>query len=94
MKEQKIRRGDAARLLDKILVELAAADTALTTAGDDPEYRALAETLSKLQGLVERAGLTPLQPCHSEAQSNPMHHDNCMACAPRWGFTGPMVKIT
>jgi hypothetical protein len=35
-------------------------------------------------------GIKPLEACHGEAHSNP-HIDNCMTCAPRWGWTGEKV---
>lgn len=35
----------------------------------------------------------PLQPCDGEAHSN-AHIDNCMCCAPRWGFVGPAIQVT
>lgn len=32
------------------------------------------------------------EPCGGEAHSNPFI-DNCMRCAPRWGWVGPSVRI-
>jgi len=34
----------------------------------------------------------PLEVCRGEAHSN-LNIDNCLTCAPRWGWTGPEVKI-
>jgi hypothetical protein len=35
----------------------------------------------------------PLAACPGMAHSNP-HVDNCLICAPRWGWTGEEVKVT
>lgn len=41
---------------------------------------------------LEDAGIGPLVKCEGEAHSNPFI-DNCMTCAPRWGFVGKAVKV-
>jgi len=101
-KVQIIRRKDAARLLDKILVELASfEEEAKRTRGmkvskeiEELDIALSAQRrLETIRELTERARLTPLQPCTGEAHSNP-HIDNCSVCMPRWGYTGPTVKIT
>lgn len=84
-KFQTIRRGDAAKLLDKILVELANA----ANGGADSNDRALVA----IDRLVRQFKLELPSPCRGEAHSNP-HIDNCGVCAPRWGFTGPKVRVT
>ena len=45
------------------------------------------------QELQHRFGIVPLQHCDGEAHSN-AYIDNCMVCAPRWGFIGDIIKIT
>ena len=101
-KVQTIRRKDASILLDKLLIELArfdeeAARTRAAHVSKEIEKLDIAlnaqRKLEAIRELARRAKLTPLQPCHGEAHSNP-HIDNCMVCMPRWGFTGPTVKVT
>lgn len=41
---------------------------------------------------LSRAGVPELEPCTGEAHSSAFI-DNCPRCAPRWGWTGPFVKI-
>jgi hypothetical protein len=82
---QTIRRRDAARLLDRWLEHLAL--------WEDPDFRPDAAAIVRaLAADIERAQLTKLAPCRGEAHSNP-HIDNCLTCAPRWGFVGPKVKV-
>jgi hypothetical protein len=40
--------------------------------------------------LDHRFGIEPLARCRGAAHENP-HIDNCMTCAPRWGWTGEKV---
>lgn len=44
------------------------------------------------QVLAETCGIPPLEKCTGEAHSN-LHQDHCGVCMPRWGWTGPEVKI-
>jgi len=53
--------------------------------GSDPAANLLA--------LLSRYGLDPLEECGGEAHSN-AHIDNCMRCAPRWGFVGKKEPVT
>jgi hypothetical protein len=43
--------------------------------------------------LEKDKGIAPLQACGGEAHGNPFI-DNCHGCAPRWGWTGPRLKVT
>lgn len=43
--------------------------------------------------LNHRFGIEPLVECRGEAHSD-ANIDHCMVCAPRWGWTGPRIKIT
>lgn len=58
-------------------------------------------TLSDARVVVENAEANellstldqfPLEECTGEAHSS-AHIDNCMACAPRWGWVGATVKV-
>jgi hypothetical protein len=73
----KIKRSEAALLIDKVRVMLA--------------DRASPETIEDM--LMDRYGIPPLKPCTGEAHSNPFI-DNCMCCAPRWGWQGEEVKVS
>lgn len=42
--------------------------------------------------LREKYGVQRLEKCEGESHSH-IHGDSCSVCAPRWGFTGPTVKI-
>lgn len=42
--------------------------------------------------LKEKFGVEPLQKCEGDAHSNP-HADSCAVCDPRWGYTGPRLKV-
>lgn len=60
------------------------------------EVRQLAANLPavpQLAELCERFGLSPLETCGGEAHSK-AYIDNCMRCAPRWGLTGKVEKVT
>lgn len=52
--------------------------------------RASSEDIEK--DLQSRFGIEPITKCNGEAHSNPFI-DNCMCCAPRWGFSGPKVIV-
>ncbi len=41
------------------------------------------------QVLFEQCGIAPLVKCEGEAHSN-AYIDNCMQCAPRWGWIDPV----
>lgn len=43
--------------------------------------------------VFERSPLAPLEPCGGEAHSNP-YTDNCMLCAPRWGWIGAFEAVS
>jgi hypothetical protein len=74
-----MKRSKAADLIDKIR-EMAS----LT----DRTYSA-----SELGDLLAQYNLAPLEPCGGEAHSNAFI-DNCMRCAPRWGFVGKKEPVT
>lgn len=80
MKEIKITRRSAAALLDAVR-ELLARRTS-------PEQIELV--------LQEQYQIDPLTSCNGEAHLPEVagNIDNCMVCAPRWGWAGPRIKIT
>jgi hypothetical protein len=82
-----LRRSDAAKLIEKI--------RELACPGRDGQQARIA-VVSKpevaLRELLMEAGIPALAPCEGEAHSN-AHIDNCLSCAPRWGYVGPEVKI-
>ncbi len=43
--------------------------------------------------LKDQFGVEPLKRCDGEAHGN-AHIDNCGTCMPRWGWTGPRIKVT
>lgn len=73
-----MRRGQAADFIDDVR-ELAAKEASGTAV--------------RLSVLLERYGLTPLEPCGGEAHSNAFI-DNCPRCSPRWGFVGAKEPVT
>lgn len=74
-----MKRSQAARLIDE-LREMAART--------DRTY-----TATELGDWLAQHGIAPLEVCTGEAHSNPFI-DNCMVCAPRWGFVGKAIKVT
>lgn len=42
--------------------------------------------------ILAKRGIEPLRQCEGDAHSNP-HIDNCMRCAPRWGWLGSKVVV-
>jgi hypothetical protein len=76
-----VRRSKAADLIDRI--REIAADTERS-----PEL-----AIRNLRMLLESAGMSPLTACGGEAHSNAFI-DNCMRCAPRWGFVGKKEPVT
>lgn len=76
-----MKRSKAAGLIDDIRV--------LAARGADPGC----DLGSLLACVLVDYGLAPLVQCHGEAHSN-LHIDNCMACAPRWGYVGAKEKVT
>lgn len=50
------------------------------------------DLINRLARILTDAGIPALEVCTGEAHAN-VHIDNCSCCAPRWGFTGPAVKI-
>lgn len=61
------------------------------------EIRVLATEASgtavRLTELLRKYGIPELEACPGEAHSNP-HIDNCALCAPRWGWVGPVEKVS
>lgn len=76
-----MKRSQAADLIDE-LREIVAHRQALR----------VAVPLHRLESLLAKYNLEPLQPCEGEAHSN-AHIDNCMRCAPRWGFVGEKEPV-
>ncbi len=74
-----MKRSQAAALIDQ-LREMAART--------DRTY-----TATELGDMLAQFGIPPLEVCNGEAHSNAFI-DNCMVCAPRWGFVGKAVKVT
>lgn len=74
-----MKRSQAAALIDQ-LREMAALP--------DRTY-----TATELGDLLAQFNVAPLKVCTGEAHSNAFI-DNCMVCAPRWGFVGPAVRVT
>ncbi len=60
---------------------------------DDVRVLAAADPDSKLTQLLQSHGIVPLEACDGSAHSN-SHIDHCMRCAPRWGWVGPVEKVT
>lgn len=50
-------------------------------------------TATELGDLLAQFNIAPLEVCTGEAHSNAFI-DNCMVCAPRWGFVGKATKVT
>ena len=48
--------------------------------------------LWRVQEMLTKAGLQPLERCDGEAHSNAFI-DNCMRCAPRWGYVGTKEPV-
>lgn len=46
----------------------------------------------KIERHLERHGIPPLTKCPGPAHGN-LYIDNCGVCAPRWGWTGPKVRV-
>lgn len=82
MNETKVKRKDAAKLIEEIRSLIAA----------NIEDEEMSNPI-RIQNILAKFGIEPLEPCDGEAHSNP-HIDNCGACAPRWGFSGSSVKVT
>lgn len=51
-----------------------------------------ADVAVALRHAVADLHIEPLQPCKGEAHRN-AYIDNCMSCAPRWGWVGAVVKV-
>lgn len=49
--------------------------------------------LWRLEELLQKHGLKPLERCEGEAHSN-AYIDNCHTCAPRWGWVGPVEVVS
>jgi len=47
----------------------------------------------QVQEILEKHGIPALIPCGGEAHSNACI-DNCMVCAPRWGWVEPPKRAT
>ncbi len=74
-----MKRSQAADLIDALRQMAANHDQAYTS--------------RELGDLLAQYNLTPLEPCDGEAHRN-AHIDNCMRCAPRWGFVGRKEPVT
>lgn len=82
-KKINVKRGGAAKLIEKIRVAVARCE-------GNPALEALA--IKEIKEELRRAGIPELTPCDGEAHANP-HIDNCGTCMPRWGWVGPEVAI-
>lgn len=72
-----------AELLDKIREDLAA-----RVAPEEIERRLAGARFGYAYNHPGWPALPPLSVCEGSAHANP-HIDNCLSCAPRWGFLGP-----
>lgn len=74
-----MKRSQAAKLIDELREMAARTDRTYTAA--------------ELGDWLAQHDVQPLTVCTGEAHSNAFI-DNCMVCAPRWGFVGKAVKVT
>ena len=84
-----MRRKQATALIDEIRTLAAEAQRV----AEVPAGQVHTGLLANLVELLEHRGLKPLEPCGGEAHSNPFI-DNCMRCAPRWGWVGPVEVVS
>jgi len=79
-----MKRKQATALIDEIRIAIASVKE------DGKSHQWAFETIDEL---LIVAGLPQLKRCEGEAHSNAFI-DNCMVCAPRWGWCGKLEKIT
>ena len=95
-----LRRSEAAKLLERIRELVCPSPTSERSpcpaagAGTPSPWRCSRppSDWAPIRDLLVEAGIPPLKPCDGEAHSN-AHIDNCVTCAPRWGYVGPEVKV-
>lgn len=81
-----MRRKQATELIDDVRCLVAQALA-------HPQHdRELARLLRAFCAQFERYHLPALTPCEGEAHSNAFI-DNCMRCAPRWGWVGAVEVV-
>lgn len=78
-----MRRKQATALID----ELRVLEAANRSAGSETV------PLWRVQEMLEKARLPKLERCNGEAHSN-AYIDHCSVCAPRWGWVGPVEKVS
>jgi hypothetical protein len=83
MQIRKVKRSQAAELLDLIRADLAERIA--------PEK--IEAQIARGYGRSNLPALEPLKRCDAPAHFNP-YIDNCGACMPRWGITGDRVVVT
>ena len=74
-----MKRSQAEKLIDELRAMAAQSDRSYTA--------------TELGDWLAQYHLTPLEVCGGEAHSNAFI-DNCMRCAPRWGFVGAKERVT
>lgn len=80
----RIGRTEAAELIEALRVMIA----------ERVPHEAMERLLSRESGNGSgcRSVIPPLRPCNGGAHSDPFI-DNCLSCAPRWGWTGGRVVV-
>ncbi len=82
-----MKRKQAERLIDDIRVIAASASL-------HPEHEAdMARHMRALIAVLDQHHLPSLEQCDGESHSKAFI-DNCMRCAPRWGWVGKVEKVT
>lgn len=86
MKTQDIKRKDAARFIDSVLMLVAQLEEGAHSK-EKPDQIA-----NRLRTLASEHGLDVPRVCNGEAHSNP-HIDNCGVCMPNWGWVSKETKV-
>ena len=99
MKTQDIKRKDAARFIDEVLLLVARLENnaipvrgGTSAAVQTAQLQAMMDVANRLRTIASQHGLEVPRLCNGEAHGNP-HIDNCGVCMPNWGWVAKETKV-
>lgn len=99
MKTQDIKRKDAAKFIDEVLLLIAKLEENMvpvrggtSAAVQTAQLEAMRDVGNRLRTIASSHSLDIPRKCNGEAHSNP-HIDNCGVCMPHWGWVQKETKV-
>lgn len=92
MSDQEIKRKDAARFIDEVLLFIAKLEENQVTNAEGSRRAEQANIANRLRTIASTHGLDVPRKCEGEAHSN-AYIDHCGVCMPHWGWVQKDTKV-